>query len=666
MFSLLLLHAALMATGLILVTLLRLPTSFLRWAFAIGIASAQLILSIQFLSLFDRLHATELLWTNLALTAVVMALATWRVRAGLAKFGPPQTVTFREFRSEVGILNLLLAGVCIVTALILLVVASAVFPANDPYHLEMCLFWSQNGSIGTFPVHDPRIVSLVFASEAMALPGFLYSRSSALFILHTAVAGALCTWAVYVIARAIGGGRKHAFTAALVFAASTPLLNAIWGAKSDFLLSAYWLAVSLLCIFEGASDRRRVVLLLGCSAFAFVMGCGAKNTILIHGPAYGILLLLHLRRDVFRPSLFVSMAAAGVVGAIASGMLWSYVQNYQWFADWRGHSYVKATLAKDYDARSVWTRLCRSVVTLAYDVGWLPNSCQPGFAKATDQTIQLLGGASVLPEDDQFYEMDLATFKPGAGMGIIGPSVFVPSLLVALWLVVRGNSARGSPEGERLRALVIFVILSFLVFYTVLRTQKIGVIRLMLSSVLLAMPLCCFFARFRIGALVCMAAAVFSASLNLAHGLSFAAYRHQIPSLAKLAALKRIPPETIQIQWGAAVPQPLTLREPYSNRELYALAFEQIPKGATVGFVGEYQSEGYPCFGPDFTNVVVPLNDCRSKSVAKPSDDVGYIVVEHRDLRVIEPAAFYGFDRVFEATRDGGTLFAFFKRRSGL
>jgi hypothetical protein len=289
---------------------------------------------------------------------------------------------------------------------------------------------------------------------------------------------------------------------------------------------------------------------------------------------------------------------------------------------------------------------------------------QPAFGKLTGESIRLMGGAATLREDELFYEMNLSTFRPGAGMGITGPAVLLPALAAAAWLSCRRTRSNGDGrEANCLRALTFFAFVSFFVFFLVLRTQQIGTLRLMLSCVATAMPLAWCVARHRIGAAIASAAAVSSLLLNVAHGASFAANRCQIPALAKLAALKRTPPETVEILRPENVSEKLDVREPYTNRELYALALPRVPPGSTVGIVGQFFSEGFPCFGAQYSNAVVSLNDCRSSRVEVPPANVQFIVLEHRDPDAIDKEVFQDFERVFAAKKEGEIFFEFYERK---
>jgi hypothetical protein len=660
--SLILLYICLLVAGCSLASLLQLPTRVLQWTVALAAGCGQFILSLQLLSLFHLVRPRELLIVN-ALAAVILAGSAYRARLrGKKETSGTFPVGIKNLVAEVGRLQVLFSLFVLIAFVCGVVVAPVVFPATDPYHINMCLFWRQHESIQAFAVHDPRAVSVVFASEALALPGIIFADSPHGFVLFTVLGAVLCCWLIFALARSIGASVRVAFAVSLVFAASTSCAGSVWAAKSDFLLSAAWLLGSILFLFETRSHPQRAALLLGCSAFLFAMACGAKNTILLHAFAFGLALILVLGRKVLNPRFIGSMILFGFLGAVVSGVAWSYVQNQMWFGDWRGHSYLKETLARNYDLPAVWTRLCRGFVTVAYDCGWLPNSVQPYFSELTQKTVQALGGKSVLPEDDAFYSFASENIRPGGGMGVVGPLVLLPSMLAALWFLFRRRHEANTAESDRFRALIVFALVSFVTFYIVLRTQKIGVTRLMISCVAVAMPIAILVLRTRFGYWIGMTAAAFSLLLNTAHGVGFAVNRVDTGRFVWLKSLKRTPPGKVDVQWEGKPVESITIREPYTHRELYALVAEQIQNAGTVGLIGNFNAEGYFCFGLNYSNKVIILKDCRSDTIAPPAQDVRCVIVEGFDSRKIDPDLLRGFRQVFQASQEGIPVFTCYLR----
>jgi hypothetical protein len=403
---------------------------------------------------------------------------------------------------------------------------------------------------------------------------------------------------------------------------------------------------------------------MGCSVFLFAMACGAKNTILLHAPAFILASLLLLGRAAMRPRLILTSAFFGLFGLLVSGVAWSYAQNQLWFGDWRGHPYLKETLAKSYDIKSMWTRVIRAFVTVAYDCGWLPGSLQPTYAHLATATVKALGGEPSLAEDTEFYSFNPKVIRVGAGMGPVGPAVVIPSLIIAAVLLFRRNRLPSPADSDRYRALTVFALASFVACYVILRTQTIGVARLTLPCVAVAMPLSVTILRTRIGRWIGLCAAAFSLLLSCLHAGAFAMYRLNVQSFPALTNLKRTPSAEAQVRWSDEPSLPFTIREPYTDRELYGAISKQLHDAKVVGLIGGYITEGYFCFGPDFANRVISLRDCRSDTIKKPGPEIDCIVVEDFDAQQIDSSILQGYRRVFEAFHNNKPTFVCYVRES--
>jgi hypothetical protein len=664
MVSLALIHLFGLASGWSVSLLLPLPTPLLRWTIALAAGCGQLLLSAQILSLFHQLNGTGLLIGNGLIACALVWITIYRHRGheSLKLYQRPE-LGFRRLASEFGRINVLFGALVLMAFAIVALAGHFQFPATDPYHINMCLFWRQHESIQSFLVHDPRAVSVVFASEVLAFPWILYTDSHLGFIACTLAAAFLIAWLLYALALGIGASRRTAFVVSLVFCSSTTALGSIVGSKSDFLLSTLWLLGSLHCLFEIWTFPKRKAALIGSSAFLFAMACGAKNTILLHAPAYGLALLLILGRPAVQARFLARIFFFGLVGMLVSGVIWSYVQNQFWLGDWRGHWFVRETLARDYSLVAVWTRLTRGFATIAYDCGWLPGSLQTSYARLVTATVQVMGGASILPEDKKFYSFDPAFINVGSGMGAIGPIVVIPSLAAAVLLAWRHRLSR-SDDTDRFRALTVFAVVSLIIFYAVLRTQTIGVTRLMASCIAIAMPLSVLVLRTRVGYWIGMSAATFSLLLNCGNASRYALNQVGPNLFPVLTKLKRTTLATVEIQWYDSPRQPAAIREPHFNREVYRMVSDRIERANVVGLVGGFNASGYFCFGSNFSKRVAVLKDCRSQTIERPGRNVDCIIVENFNPQQIDPAVLYGFKRVFEASRNGKTLLACYERNS--
>ena len=147
-------------------------------------------------------------------------------------------------------------------------------------------------------------------------------------------------------------------------------------------------------------------------------------------------------------------------------------------------------------------------------------------------------------------------------MGIIGPMIVIPSLAAAVLLAWRHRLSR-SDDTDRFRALTVFAVVSLIIFYAVLRTQTIGVTRLMASCIAIAMPLSVPVLRTRVGYWIGMSAATFSLLLNCGNASRYALNQVGPNLFPVLTKLKRTTLATVEIQWYDSPRQPAAIREPH-------------------------------------------------------------------------------------------------------
>src|SRR6266446_2799191 len=147
--------------------------SLLKRVVIVSVAAAgQLMLSIQLLSLMKWLTGPGLILVNLLLSGTIFGL---KARLRTAEGRIPWRMLLTCARVEVAAqrqdpLVVVMMGVSLLFFVTGCVAGRLMIPFGDSYHMEMPLFWVQNHSALPFPVHNPRIVSLSFLSEGLALP----------------------------------------------------------------------------------------------------------------------------------------------------------------------------------------------------------------------------------------------------------------------------------------------------------------------------------------------------------------------------------------------------------------------------------------------------------------------------------------------------------------
>jgi hypothetical protein len=674
MVPLILLYLLLALTGIGLVSRSRLRGVLDPVLMIFTFGAAQLLVVVQLLSLFSALTPLALLGLNALATTGVM----WWTRRRIAEFWKTFRAELKGLRTELRTFpGRRLALVFVVAAgcglIFQTVTACLMYPMSDIYHFVMPLFWTQNHTLLPFPAYDPRLIGVVFASEALCLPGYMFAHTAALFPLMAGVAAGLAVGVVMALARQIGAGRSGAICAGALLVGYGPLAYAVLGAKADMLVSALWFGASIHFLLRTKSSRYPGggLGLLGCSVFSFSMACGAKNAVLILLPVYGVSVLMVCGRALLARKMILSSLAAGGLGLLISGVVWSYTSNLAWFGDARGPQFLKETLARDLRPQAVWTRLTRGTVMLMSDVIWLPGSCQKAYANYCQHAVGAAGGSDVLSDDNGFYSFRAEDIRPGTSFGLLGILVFVPSLVFAGALCLRGARAGSLPAPGRSRrdigVLVWLTLGSFVTYHILLRWQTIGISRLMLPCLLVGTPLAGLLldkARFRLLGLPLLLGVLLAYSV---FGFSLAARRLAAsePSglTALLARLQRSHGRTVEWQWPNAPAGSQEIKEGYTRREIVRALLQRLPQPTTFGLIGNPNAEGYYLFGDRFQNKVVSLQDARGEDqFVVPSRDVQYVVLEEFDPARIPPGILREFDLFVKVVDDGQPLLVVFQR----
>ena len=643
------------------------------------LAAGQLLVAIQGLSLVVRLNGAWLISVNVLLTALCLG-ATW--------FWPPaqDRISWRKllnqgWRDVVAQkkepLVLWLLGLALVATVIHCSLGVLMIPLGDSYHYEMPLFWIQHGTIGHFPVNNPRINCVSFLAEALTIPGFLYLHSSVMFVAISFGAGILGLGVAYALARKMGcGPGASACAAAMTLGFIDFALNFLTFEAGHYLL-AMWVGASLLFLIESrpsGSMSRPQLTRLGCSVFCFLMACGAKNTVILLAPLYLIALVATLRRFVIKKQVIFVGVLCGGMASITSGILWNYISNKLWYGDYRGPVFMQHHLSDDFGFRAVWTRECRGAVLIAFDTMWIPQSARAVYATVCERAVEALGGQRrIADDDDEFHSFDAKYRRPLKGCGWVGPLFLLPGLIIAAGrcLGIRRFMPNGAESTRFNTGLVLlFAAGSFVIPHAVLRWQEIGLLRLMPAFSILGACLCALVLEKKWMRVAALAVLLASTMVLVTYDLSMVGRRFetavQDSLFRKILRLGTEHGTTIEYQWDNQPPQTFFTREDYTSRSICLKFLEHVPSPTVIGFAGGVNAETDWLFGPGYRNKVVPLVDDRKPDqLMEPPTDVEYLLFAERLPGTDTWASQHGFQPFFRAVSDNGEWwFLGFKRKA--
>ena len=683
-----------------------------RVFFVLAVGTAQLMLSVQLLSLSHWLTGSALLLANAFLTLALFLVC----RNGTQAQGrvPWATLANKACAEIVPSLKepagLSLVIVSLAACLVVSIAGWLMIPYGDSYHMEMPLFWIQNRSILPFPVANPRIVALSFESEALALPGFLYAHSPVVTVLVCGLALLLSVWVICSLARRTGAGISAALCAGAIAMGYSEFAFESLHTGGEAILAGALFGGSLLFLMdahrEDLSAQHRLSE-LGLSVFLFLLSCGAKNSTLLLAPVYLVFLLLILgkwllktgpssgeaagemhrsqigaenaARQVQRVTMgfarpvILTLALAGLSGLVCSGVAWNYVANKLWFGNSRGPKTVSETVSTDFHPRSIWTRLCRGTVLTAYDTIWVPGSAKDKYASLVSNTVKVLGGQDRIADDDETYYMfDRKSMTPRKGLGLLGIIFFLPGIAVAAARCFSRRSFGGSwaaPERLNTALLVSMAMGAFVFCHLLLRWQSIGMLRIMFPFMIAGAPLTARLLAGRWTKLLALGLLLVSSAMFFTFWLGHVSRRHgwsDKPSLKWIARLQNDHAMLARYQWKDQQPRDLVIREDYSSREIYQVLLAGINQPCTIGFVGHQDSDMTYLFGPGYRNRVVPLVDARNPGpLIEPPLNLDYLVAADRFSSIRPWVAAHGLEEVFNATNAKGELLVLFQKSVG-
>jgi hypothetical protein len=680
-------------TAMIVESRLSLNTLIERAVMIFSLVASQWFLSIQVLSL-----ATYLNSRGLVLTAIVsVSLALWIRKAWRA---PASRLPWKELlgdarnnlaQSKETHFVLTLFVVALVVMGLNVVAGAFMVPIGDIYHFEKPLFWRQNQSIRPFVTHDPRITCTSFAGEAMGLPGYLFCKSGTVWlgVVWLAgilwLAGVLSLGVVYSLARRLGSSRRASMVAALLPLGVPSWYIMFFQSDAAMCLAGLWVGASVLFLMRcgGAVELSGEILTrLGCSVFCFILSSGAKNTTIFLTPVFVLGLALYLRRLLFEVKVMRVLAGCGIVAVLCSGVLWNYAFNFKWYGNISGPLFLQGTLSGDRSFLSAWTRCCRGAVLFLLDATWLPRSARETYTTVCHKAVRLLGGRNELAEDDGEALFNFQNLLPGAGIGLLGPLAVLPAFIygtLRLWRRGGKTNSQDKLAGDMDFLLLLLFVTSYsFLCHVFLKSQYIGLWRLMPGFPALAAPVCGLLLERHWQRIAFLTLTGLCMLVLTTRNLAMIGNRLAANKLVSkvegngfvqkfFSKIDKGQPWEVECQWENEAPQKAIIHEPYLSREIALMFLQKARHPAVVAFAGGIFSDAYYFFGPDLSNRIVPLVDDRQpKQLLEPPTNADYLVFAQKyDIEPVKLklwAARRGYRPFLQVNREGKCEFLSFEK----
>jgi hypothetical protein len=667
------------ATAVLLESRLLLNGLYERLLMIFSLAAGLLILAVQLLSLAASLNGGGLMLAGVV--SLVLGLFVQRALRTPADRQSWKSLLISS-RAEldggggggfVPALLLVAMGLMAINAL----VGTCMIPLGDPYHFERQLFWRQNQSIEPFVTYDPRITCTSFAGEALGVAGFIFCKSGVPWVATVWVAGCLTLPLMFLLARRLGCSPRASAMASVLPLGIHSVQQHYLEADSASCLAALWAGAAFLFLLRcGAVAELSAAVLtrLGCSAFCFLLACGTKNTIVFLAPFFLLALAASLRSRLFTVKALSVLALVGLLALLGSGVGLNFVWNYKWYGNICGPTSMQGHLSHDRSAPAIWTRCCRGAVVFVLDPQWLPRSTQKTYESICHQAVHLLGGKSSLSEDDPSL-FNFNDLLPGEGIGPLGPLFLLPAFVYGVARFWRHNDKTGNtialPGAHDFCVLLAVVTGYAFLSHVFLRSQDIGVWRLMPAFAVLAIPACGLLLEKPAPRLIALILAGICLLNSMAGNLSMVSNRFAVEDdnlLQKvLLKLGKRAPVAVDFHWGDEAPEKAFLREPYNNREIGLLFLQRARHPAVIGFAGGFGSDASTLFGADLSNRITSLVDCsHPEQLLEPATNVDYLVFpQYSDIEPVKDqrwAEQHGYHPFLRVDRSDACVFLSFQK----
>lgn len=639
------------------------------------VAAAQLMLTVQILSLYYGLTPIRLLLMNITLSCIIFILLRNRPFGedfAWSMLVKEFLVHLREiFRSDMTVKVML--SISLLTAVIFILFSIMLHPIGDKYHFEMPLFWMQYQSILPFPIHNPRITSFAFLSEILCIPGFMYLKTTFLNAVYTWFCLIILIWIIYKIARRFNFKETASLFSALLINGYILILIQMTCGKFDLFISSIWVSGGILFLldaYDASSESGAYAKYAGMSLFLFIMALGVKNVLTLSVIPFLLCMWILMNRKVLDWEIWLKFVFIGILGVLCSGFLWNYVSNYFWFGDIRGPKEILEHTAS-LSVVAVYTRLMRGL-TFLIDFGYLPGGLQEIYSNIIIWLLDKSGATPLLPGEG-FYFNYTPKKELAHGLGLLGTFVLIPSLIIAFvkcfsvrWFKKTVSSS--CDDNTKRLSVIVFISSSFILYHVFLKWQATGFLRLMMPIIIVCLPFTAIVLKRKLGRVVVILLYLMSIStvlmVFLIQNLFYwetGPLGHVLEPIASISRPAYRP--TIDMESHGKAESFLLKGYP-STKEVYSRMMSGIKGPVTIGFVGSslVDDNVYLLFGNEFENRVLPIVEHADKAnLLKILNEADYIVHDGSRRDISEVLSNVASLPCFRAVSEGRTLLEAFK-----
>jgi hypothetical protein len=326
------------------------------------------------------------------------------------------------------------------------------------YHMPRLVRWLDQQSVGAFATHDLRQLFLSPGAEFLRVPLHALAGGDRLDNLVQWGAYAASAIVVSLVAGSLGAGLGGQVLAAVLVATIPQGILQASGAKSDWVLSLWLLAlVQYLLEFR----RRPSTTLAAAAAAAVGLACLTKGTAYLFIPAVAVPLFMTWPGDAFRAFLRRLPVAAAVVIALVGGHT---LRTYLLFDTPLGPSEEDRVTARAAAPSAILSTVLRNA---ALHLGTPSDAVNDATTVVLERAIRALGGD---PNDPRTTWKDTRFRVPAFSRqeDTAGNPVHLALIVVALVGFAFARFRRRYPEAA---ACAVGLLVAFLAFCAGLRWQ---------------------------------------------------------------------------------------------------------------------------------------------------------------------------------------------------
>jgi hypothetical protein len=545
------------------------------------------------------LHSVTPVWLLLVQLIIALVLAlTIRMPPVQRSIWPSVRALLRGSRRRV-----LLLFIALCLALGRVAVEMPIHTFDDRmYRASRAAYWLQHHSLLPWPTHNDRQTAFPFGAELMFFWPVLFTRSELAGRVAFFAGVVLCAIGLYAVMRRARVTRTGSLLGVLVLLATPTFVRLQDGLYPEVWLSLFALGAVYFALRAAAEPVRATRHLVWVGVF-LALAVNVKTTALALAPAILVLpWLIPAGRSRLRGLL--SVLGGAVAGAALSGLAFTLVNNVLQEGHPLGPPGMTAAHRAQVSPEQLRTHATRFVVGLL-DFPVLPiERARRSLGDAGNHVLRALGADQPLPGEQAGSTWPGPyTFGVGpyATRFSLGGLLWLPSLVIAAVLIVRGGSSR-----RRLSILLLFAVSALAPSVLMIRWMG-GMDRFFLPAYALSLPIL---------------------AIVIQHAVRRVSW--VAPIVVVLVALTVLP-VLLRENDEAWRRSPMTERE---LDEPFHSALRQMASYSGVLLVAELDVRDYGLFRPrdGFTNYVVPWGhepfDAVRMQQLLDENDVTYVLVQ--------------------------------------